>query len=63
VDKKSKLQNPIHNDPNPLVLIHLNRFILNPNPYFWILNPIHLIGYGLDTFLDYPNCILGWVLT
>jgi len=31
-----------------LVLIHLNGFILNLNPYFWILNPIHLIGYELD---------------
>ena len=29
-------------------LIHSNVFISNSNPYFWILNPIHLIGYGLD---------------
>jgi len=43
--KKSKLQNPII---SILVLIHLNEFILNLNSYFWILNPIHLIGYGLD---------------
>jgi len=21
------------------------------------------IRYNLDTFLDYPNCILGWILT
>ena len=28
-------------------MIHLNGFISNPNPYFWILI-IHLIGYGLD---------------
>jgi len=34
-----------------------------PKPYFWILNPIHLIRYRFDTFLDYPNCILGWILT
>ena len=62
--KKSKLHNPIHiGSKSILVLIHLNGFILNSNPYFWILNPIHLIGYGLDTFLDNPNCILGWVLT
>ena len=46
--KKSKLQNPIHRSKSILVLIHLNRFISNPNPYFWILNPIHLIGYGLN---------------
>jgi len=31
-----------------LLLIHLNGFISNPNPYFWILSTIHLIGYGLD---------------
>jgi len=30
-----------------LVLIYLNGFIFS-NPYFWILNPIHLIEYGLD---------------
>jgi len=31
-----------------IILIHLNRFVSNPNPYFWILNLIHLIGYGLN---------------
>jgi len=33
----------IHISFNPFKWIYLN-----PNPYFWILNPIHLIGYGLD---------------
>jgi len=42
MDKKSKLQNPIH------INFNVNEFILNSNPYFWILNPIHLIRYGLD---------------
>ena len=28
------------------------------NPFNWIW-----IRYRLDTFLDYPNCILGWILT
>jgi len=58
--------------PNPyfsnlkLLLIHLNRFISNPNPYFWIVSPIHLIGYGLD--IDWIHfwiiqMNLGWTLT
>jgi len=28
------------------------------NPFKWIW-----IRYGLNIFLDYPNCILGWILT
>jgi len=33
------------------------------NNISWILSPIHLIGYGFDTFFDYLNWSLSWILT
>ena len=42
---------------NCLLLVNLNGFISNPNPYIWISSPIHLVGYSLD--IDY---IHFWLL-
>jgi len=38
--------------------IQIHIFGFKSNPFNWIW-----IRYGFDTFLDYPNCILGWILT
>jgi len=50
VFKKSSYIKPTISKP---LLIHFNGLVLYPNPVFWILNPIQLFGYGLDTSLDF----------
>jgi len=40
-----------------MLSIHLNGFIICPNPYFWIPNPIHLIGFELNLYW-----IIFWIL-
>jgi len=51
----------IHISFNPFKWIFKSKSIFLDfkfNPFNWIW-----IRYALDTFLDYPNCTLGWVLT
>jgi len=31
----------------------VNGFLPNPNSHIWILNPIHLIGFGLQLYLGH----------
>ena len=60
--KKSKLQNPIHISFNPFKLIYLKSKSIfldfkSKSIFFWILNPIHLIGYEL-----YIDWIHFWII-
>jgi len=52
----------IHISFNPFKWIYLKSKSIfldfKSSPFNWIW-----IRYRLDTFLDYPNCILGWILT
>ena len=53
--KKTSYIKPIH---NPLIiskplLVHFNGLVLYSNSDFWILNPIQLFEYGLNTLLNF----------